>query len=71
MMTEWVTVAVYNTPVEANLMKNLLESYSVPCFIKSENMGGLYFNVIGGIEVQVPDSYAAKALEIVNSSGIA
>ena len=53
------------------MMKNLLESYQIPCFIKSENMGALYFNVIGGIEIQVPDSEAPRALNIVTNSGIA
>lgn len=70
-MTNWITIATYNTPVEANMIKNLLESYQIPCFIKSENMGALYFNVIGGIEIQVPDFEVPRAINIVTNTGIA
>lgn len=68
---DWRTVAVFNTPKEANLAGNLLESYEIPCFIKSEHMGGLYFNIIGGVELQVPAMHFEKALQILESTDLA
>lgn len=64
----WVTIAVFDTPIEANLQASVLESFEIPCFIKDENMGGMYFNVIGGIELQVPGSLEEKARHILENT---
>ena len=67
---DWTTIATYTVPVEANLAKTILESHEIPCFIKSENMGSLYFGIVGGVELQVPSAYAAQAKEIIGNTGI-
>jgi Putative prokaryotic signal transducing protein len=71
MNMDWTTIATYNIPMEANLARTILESHEIPCFIKSENMGSLYFGIIGGVELQVPASFVPKALELINNSGVA
>ncbi len=67
---DWVTIATYAVPFEANLAKTILVSHDIPCFIKSENMGSLYFGIVGGVELQVPSAYAAQAREIIANTGI-
>lgn len=68
---EWVTIAVFNNTLEANIERNLLESFEIPCFLKDENMAGLYFNIVGGVALQVPSALEARAREILENSGLA
>lgn len=63
-----VTVAVYGTPYEAGLAKSELESYDIPVFLADEytiGINSLYANALGGIKVNVPESYAEYACRIL------
>ena len=68
-MTEkMVTIGSYSTPYEANMVKSQLESAGIPVFIADEftiGMNWLYSNALGGVKVQVPESLALEAQELL------
>lgn len=70
-MTEnLVTIGRYSTPYEANMAKSHLESEGIPAFIADEytvGMNWLYSNALGGVKVQVPESMAAEAQQILTA----
>jgi hypothetical protein len=66
-----VTIATYNQIYLADLDKARLLDYNVPCVIQDQNMVGMnlfYSTAVGGIKLQVPESYAELALKILNDS---
>ncbi|MCL2760259.1 MAG: DUF2007 domain-containing protein [Desulfuromonadales bacterium] len=65
----FVTIATYSAPYEANLAKASLESAGIPVFIADEYTIGinwLYSNALGGVKVQVPESMAKQAYELLS-----
>jgi hypothetical protein len=70
-MTEkLVTIGSYSTPYEANMVKSRLEAAGIPAFVADEytiGMNWLYSNALGGVKVQVPESLALEAQELLNS----
>ena len=63
-----VTLATFSTPIDANMAKSVLESAGIPVFIADEytiGMNWLYSNALGGVKVQVPESVACEAREIL------
>jgi len=65
---ELVTVATFQTPVEAELAKERLELEGITAFLKNEMAVGVmpYLgSALGGIELQVPERDAAAAREIL------
>jgi len=63
-----VTIGRYSTPYEANLVKSQLESAGIPGFVADEHtvgMNWLYSNALGGVKVQVPESQAYEAQQIL------
>ncbi|GFN24048.1 MAG: DUF2007 domain-containing protein [Thermoanaerobacteraceae bacterium] len=63
----WVVVAA-TLPVEASLMKGLLESAGIPVRLRGEAIGRLYglnLGPLGEVEVLVPEGKAAQAREIL------
>jgi len=68
-MTEkMVTICSYSRPYEANIVKSQLESAGIPVFIADEYTIGinwLYSNALGGVKVQVPESLASAAKELI------
>lgn len=52
------------------MVKSQLESAGIPVFIADEytiGMNWLYSNALGGVKVQVPESLASEALELLAS----
>lgn len=70
-MTEkMVTIGSYSKPYEANMVKSQLESAGIPAFVADEytiGMNWLYSNALGGVKVQVLESRASDALELLAS----
>lgn len=63
-----ITIAVLNTLNEAFLLRSMLESSEIPAFIPDENTAQVDWaltNAIGGIRVQVPESFRDEAEKIV------
>ena len=63
-----VTIGSYSTPFEANMVKSQLDSAGIPTFIADEytiGMNWLYSNALGGVKVQVSESLASEAQQIL------
>lgn len=63
-----ITVATLNSLNEAHLLRSMLESREIPAFIPDENTAQAdwaLINAIGGIRVQVPESYREDAEKVV------
>ena len=63
-------VEVYKAPneMEAQVIKSLLESYEIPCFLKSHAAPSVHMFTIDGmgeVKVMVLDSMADKARELI------
>ena len=64
-----ITVARFSLPYEAQLARAKLESEGVPAFVADEhtiNMQWLFSNALGGVRVQVPNSYGHVAVGILS-----
>jgi hypothetical protein len=65
-------VEVYKAPndMEAQVIKGLLESYGIPCFLKSNAAPSVHLFTVDGmaeVKVMVLDSLAGKARELIVS----
>ncbi len=61
----------FDSPVEANIVKGLLESNEIFCFLQDEHSIGinpLYANALGGIKLMVRVEDEAQAEEILLAS---
>jgi protein-tyrosine-phosphatase len=63
-----VTVAAFNNPSEAYLLKGRLETEGIECFVADENMTniGLYNPLVGGMKIQIRESDLAKATAVLD-----
>lgn len=65
---ELVTLQVFNTAIEAHIIKNKLESEDIPCYIFDENivtLNPLLNFAVGGIRLQVNIEDLEKAKTIL------
>ena len=63
-----ITIATLNSLNEAHLLRSMLESSEIPAFIPDENTAQAdwtLINAMGGIRVQVPESFREEAKKIV------
>jgi hypothetical protein len=65
-------VAVYkaNNEMEAQVIKGLLESYGIPCFLKSHAAPSVHMFAIDGmgeVKVMVLDAMADRARKLIKS----
>lgn len=61
---ETLVLKRFDSPIEANIVKGLLESNDVFCFLQDEHsigMNPLYSNAMGGIKLMVRTEDAARA----------
>lgn len=71
-MEQWTTVITFTYPYEAHLAKSMLESDGVKVIIADEmttQVHNFYSNAIGGVKLQVAESDAEKAHEILTNAG--
>jgi hypothetical protein len=68
MPEELVTIATFNVAVEADLARAKLESEGIECFLADEYSRYLQ---AGGIKLQVGESDAQRAVEILGESSTA
>ncbi len=57
MNEKWVVVSYPKTPVEASIVKGLLESEGIPVFVQQEAIGKVYgmtLDGLGQIKILVP-----------------
>jgi hypothetical protein len=66
-------IVVYKTfvdPTNANIIKGLLESYEIECFLSDENMTGMYSPftpAIGGVKLNVFEKDISRINSILNA----
>ncbi len=71
-MDKLVTIATFTYHSELTVIKAKLESENIECFIQDEMTAQIYSfasNAIGGIKLQVKQSDAIRAIEILKKAG--
>jgi hypothetical protein len=64
------TIASYNNPMDAHLLRARLEGSGISAYLRDENMitlDWLAANAVGGIRVDVADEDYAKAMEVLQA----
>ncbi len=67
-----ITVIAFNFPHELTMPRSLLESEGIECFVPDEYMSDTMpfrTNAMGGIRLQVRESDALRAYEILREAG--
>lgn len=66
-MEDIITIYTTNDSIEAELIRSRLESFDVPCFIKSDNAGGVmpYLDVLTGFSIMVNKEDKKKAMDVL------
>lgn len=63
---EWVTIARFDTPHDAHLARSFLAAVEIPVRLRDENlMGALTSPVLGGVRLDVPESFEARARDLL------
>ncbi|TXK37996.1 DUF2007 domain-containing protein [Pontibacter qinzhouensis] len=63
-----VTIATFNQPTEAHILKGRLESEGIPCYLGDEHIVGahpFYSVAVGGVKLQVAEQHEAEARHLV------
>lgn len=66
-----VTIAAFDTPLQANILASRLEADGVECFLAdAETIGvhGLLAGAVGGVKIQVRESEATRAGAILRAN---
>ena len=56
--------------LEAQLIKSMLDSYNIPCVLRSNAAGSVHsfvFDGMGEVRIMVPESHAEEARNIIGS----
>ena len=69
--TAWIGVAVFNYPSEVQVLRTLLESEGIECFLKDEFMSEILPGIsdVGNIGLMVQQKDVEKTLEIMRNGG--
>jgi hypothetical protein len=65
-----ITIANFPYPIDANLAKSRLEAEGIDCVLTNEHIAGMNWYwplAIGGVGLQVAESDAERAVEILES----
>lgn len=65
-----ITIANFPYPIDANLAKSRLEAEGIDCVLTNEHIAGMNWYwplAIGGVGLQVRESDAERAVEILES----
>lgn len=71
-MEKLIKIATFSYPSELAVVKTILESNDIICFVKDEltiQTHNFYSNAIGGIKLEVSHGDCKKALSILMESG--
>ncbi|HZT81800.1 MAG TPA: DUF2007 domain-containing protein [Gemmataceae bacterium] len=67
---QFVTVATFTLPAEAELARGRLEEEGIPAGVIGDMSSGLFVgfgNPLGGVQLQVPEAHAERALAILSA----
>ncbi len=65
-----IVYQTYTDPIQANIVKGLLDSYGIECFLTDENMATLnamYSQAIGGVKLNIFEKDAERVFAILKS----
>ncbi len=65
-----VTLKTFSSPIEAGIVKSMLESNGISCLITNENFAGvfpIYDFQTGGVKLKVFERDLERALALLNS----
>ena len=68
-----VVFQTFDDPIKANIVKGLLDSYEIKCFLSDENivtLNALYSNAVGGVKLNVFEKDVNRISEILQSECI-
>lgn len=71
-MNQYTHIATLTYPSELVVIKSLLESENIDCYIKDEltvQVHNFYSNAIGGISLEVPNNRVLEAITILTENG--
>ncbi|MDR1226622.1 MAG: DUF2007 domain-containing protein [Prevotellaceae bacterium] len=74
MSSHLTTVIICHSANEIGLIRSLLESEDIRCYVQDEYIAQvypLYTGAIGGVKLQVAAADAGRAIEILKASGYA
>ena len=66
------TLASFNLPMDAYLLRARLEGSGIAAYVRDENLitlDWLYSNAVGGVKVDVMDEDYEQALQLLESEG--
>ena len=67
---ELTTLIIVNQQINAHFIKSFLEEAGMRVFLQNELSAQLYGgNTVGGIRIQVPNTEAEKALDLLKEAG--
>jgi len=69
MVSKYVKIAAFETPVEAHIARNTLEAMGIAATISNESLAGnawLYGGAIGGVHLHVAAENAEEALKVLS-----
>lgn len=66
---KWTTIACIDRLQEAYILKSILEEEGIPVFLKDEMTARSYMNPMGTIDLQVPDTDAKRAYDLLVEGG--
>jgi hypothetical protein len=67
-----VTIAIFAAAFTANVVQGRLQADGIECYIQDEHtvqVNPLYNNALGGIKLQVKDTYVPVAVSLLRQSG--
>ncbi|WP_114782466.1 putative signal transducing protein [Botryobacter ruber] len=68
MSNRLVTIATFNEPTEAHIVKGRLEAEGIPCYLGDEHIVSVqpfYSVAVGGVKLRVPEDREAVARQLV------
>ena len=68
MTDKLITIADFSQPLQAELSKAKLENEGITCFLTEDATYSLYGYAAGQIKLQIKQSDAARALEILKTN---
>lgn len=68
-----IVFQTFSDPIQANIVKGLLSSYAIECFLSDENivtLNALYSNAVGGVKLNVFERDIERISEILQSENL-
>jgi hypothetical protein len=71
-LENWITIRIFNLPIDAAVIRAKLEAEGIECFLENEiitQVNPLFSNAVGGVKLKVKESDVKDAIEILKEGG--